>query len=124
SDLTPETLAPPRPPTPIQAMFSLLLRFCPRSSAGAPATAARAPPTNSRRVIPRIAFFFFITLPSFMTVARASHSREPTQSSYIARSQKCDDEVRLGQPAAGARAGQPAGLACGRPTTGAPAFAI
>ena len=42
-----------RPPQAIIAMFSLLLRFWPRRNAGAPliTPAARAPPTNSRRVI-------------------------------------------------------------------------
>ncbi len=51
-----------RPPQAMNAMSSLLFRFRPRSSAGAPATipaAVRAPPTNSRRVIRR---GFLVTL--------------------------------------------------------------
>jgi len=42
-----------RPPQAIIAMFNLLFRFRPRRKAGAPAitpAAARAPPSNSRRV--------------------------------------------------------------------------
>jgi hypothetical protein len=45
-----------RPPHAMNAMFSLSLRFRPRSSAGAPASApaaAKVVPTNSRRVIRR-----------------------------------------------------------------------
>ena len=43
-----------RPPEAMNAMSSLLFRFWPRRSAGAPViapAAATAPPTNSRRVI-------------------------------------------------------------------------
>ena len=43
-----------RPPEAMNAMFSLSFRFRPRRNAGAPVitpAAARAPPTNSRRVI-------------------------------------------------------------------------
>jgi hypothetical protein len=54
----------------MNAMFSLLLRFCPRKIAGAPAitpAVISVRPTNSRRVIPRADRIFaegFIDLPS------------------------------------------------------------
>src|SRR5688572_33453039 len=56
-------LALPRPPEPMNAMFSLLLRFCPRKTAGAPAitpAAVSVRPTNSRRVIPRAGRFLAV----------------------------------------------------------------
>src|SRR5258705_11575438 len=49
-------LALARPPQAMNAMFSLLFRFCPRKIAGAPAitpAAINVPPTNSHLVIPR-----------------------------------------------------------------------
>src|SRR6476646_5962979 len=49
-------LALARPPHAMNAMFSLLFRFCPRKIAGAPAitpAVASVRPTNSRRVIRR-----------------------------------------------------------------------
>src|ERR1044071_3229850 len=54
-------LAFARPPQAMNAMFSLLFRFCPRRNAGAATTApaARARATNSRRVMvgeSRVAF--------------------------------------------------------------------
>ena len=42
-------LASARPPQAMNAMFSLLFRFCPRSNAGAPVDAARPSPLRRRR---------------------------------------------------------------------------
>src|SRR3569623_892437 len=50
-----------RPPQAMNAMFSLLFRFCPRKIAGAPAitpAVVNVRPTNSRRVIPEADRFF------------------------------------------------------------------
>src|SRR5438876_925724 len=66
-------LALARPPQAMNAMFNLLLRFCPRRNTGAPLIipAARARPTNSRRVIGRerglFVVFFMVKLA---TIAR------------------------------------------------------
>src|SRR6478735_12104739 len=56
SDATDDKFEPPRPPQPITAMFSLLLRFCPRRNAGAPRArpAAVAVCKNFRREARRV----------------------------------------------------------------------
>src|SRR5687768_5795024 len=80
-------LALARPPEPMNAMFSLLFRFCPRRIAGAPAitpAVISVRPTNSRRVISRAGRIFaesFIDLPQVMIRAeRIAQEVHPMRS--------------------------------------------
>src|SRR5215213_9759918 len=78
-------LALARPPEPMNAMFSLLLRFCPRKIAGAPAitpAVISVRPTNSRRVIARAGRIF---AESFMELPSSDHPLAPFYPASVLR---------------------------------------